>query len=435
MSLIIYVITDIIHIITIFFLCEMFFRFKRRENIYGKMMWLIIAMSMIGFSIGVYLWDNLIIETIVYAVAICIMLCCIYKEKLLAIMISALWIIVIMGMLDTMSIVLFEMVSKVIEYYNEDVLRLCGAIIPFIFAYVLGRLYNKKLAKGIRTIGVGNLIAFTALTIVDTFVVMVIARVTINEDQRTYKAVYFTAFIIVILGLFLQLGAVILILLQRNVYKEGQKITEKYLEEQKGHYEYLEKRETETKKFRHDLRNHMQMLSILVRKHKYDEFDKYVEEINVNIDNFGNIVTVQNGIVDAIINKYYSEAVNDGIKIDVRGRFPNDCKIEAYDLCTIFSNLLSNALEAAAEAEDKWINVECRYTDNNIIVVVKNSFANKIQLSNGKIKTHKADGDYHGYGLVNVKDSIKKYNGMWDIDIQENVFTMTISFNYVKVEG
>ncbi len=120
--------------------------------------------------------------------------------------------------------------------------------------------------------------------------------------------------------------------------------------------------------------------------------------------------------------------------MEVKGRFPSDCNIEAYDLCTIFSNLLSNALEGTSKAEDKWITVDCRYTDNNIIVVVKNSFKNDNQYGNGKIRTSKEDTEYHGYGLENVKDSIMKYNGVWDIEVKNNVFIVTILFNYMRMD-
>ena len=265
-------------------------------------------------------------------------------------------------------------------------------------------------------------------------IVLFLAAIARKEEQITNMLMFIVSLILVILGLFLQLGAVILIMVQRNIYKESQQLTEKYLEEQKNHYEYLEKRETETKKFRHDLRSHMELLSALAKEHRYDEFDKYVEEINVNIDSFGNNVSVQNGIVDAIINKYYSEAVANEVNMEVKGRFPSDCKIDAYHLCTIFSNILSNALEATIEAKKKWISVECRYTDNNILVEVKNTFDNKNTARNSKAKTHKKDANNHGFGLENVKDSISKYKGLWEIDIDEDIYTITISFNYVRQE-
>ena len=98
----------------------------------------------------------------------------------------------------------------------------------------------------------------------------------------------------------------------------------------------------------------------------------------------------------------------------------------------IFSNVLSNAFEAAEETEEKIISVECRYNDKNIIIVVKNSFNYEGNNANVLLKTRKGDVDYHGYGLENVKESIAKYNGILDIDTKDGVFILTIVFNNAR---
>lgn len=428
------VVADVILIVSILLFCKIIFRFKEYKNGYSGVKIFLSGGIVVLLSVWLNLSDDVITDTIIYILAVFLLLCSMFNEKVIVLFVTTLWVIVIIGMLDTMSVVLIEISEKALGNINLGLTRLLRALILFLFVIIVGKLYNKKYNVGIKTIGVGSLIAFTMLTIIDTFIVMVIAFITTIEERLTEQMIYYVAFILVILGLFLQLGAVILILLQRNIYKESQQLTQRYLEEQKNHYEYLEKRETETKKFRHDLRSHMEMLSVLAKERRYDEFDKYVEEINLNIDRFGNNVTVQNGIVDAIINKYYSEAVANEVNMEVKGRFPSDCKIDAYHLCTIFSNILSNALEATVEASKKWISVECRYTDDNILVVVKNTFDNKDTARNGKARTHKQDTNNHGFGLENVKDSIRKYNGLYVIDTNEDIYTITISFNYIRQE-
>ena len=427
-----YVIADIILVINMLLLCEIFLRLRKKKWIYNKAIWLVASVFMVVVSLLIHLWNHDIIETIIYVLAICLLMFVFYKEKVFTIFFSTVWVIVIMGMLDTMSIVLIEMMSNFTGTINDGVSRVSRTVILCIFLLIFGKLYNKKYNYGIRTIGAASLIAFTILTIIDTFIVMVIARITINEEQRQYKEVFFVAFILVILGLFLQLGAVILILMQRNIYKESQQLTAMYLDDQTKHYEYLENRETETKKFRHDLRDHMDMLVSFAREHKYYEFDDYVEKIHTKVDKLGNAVSVQNSVVDAILNRYYSEAINNDVKMEVEGKFPVDCKIENYDICTIFSNLLRNALEATMKAEEKWISVGCRYTDKVIVVEIANSFDNKT--GNGKPKTHKADKNNHGFGLINVEESIEKYNGVWYREQEDNVYKVTISFIYARME-
>ena len=142
------------------------------------------------------------------------------------------------------------------------------------------------------------------------------------------------------------------------------------------------------------------------------------------------MVTVHNGIVDAIMNQYYAKAAENGIKMQVKGRLPADLNIDAFDLCTIFSNLLSNAYEAAIKTEEKYISMECRFNDKNIIIAVKNSYDAAGQTEGMGWTTSKEDKDHHGYGLENIRDSVKKYNGVFDIDTQDNYFLLMIMFNH-----
>lgn len=420
------VIADIIFVVSILLFCKIIFGYKGNN----QLTWLKLAItivSVIGVSLYINLGNDFIIEMIVYLILICGLSYVLFEEKTLGVIISSIWSIFLIEMLDIMSVTLIDMVAGALGGLNSGATRIIRALVLLIFVAMIGKLYNKRYNRGIKTIGIGSLIAFTLLTVFDAIIVMVIGYIVTNGKELVYQRLYFVALVLVIIGLFIQLGAVILLLMQRNIYREGQQITEKYLEEQKNHYEYLEKREKETKKFRHDLKSHMEMLTSLAKKHDYEQFDKYIDEINVNIDSFGNSLSVHNDIVDAIINKYYSEAVSNDIKMTVKGRLPKRCDIDAYDLCTIFSNVMSNAFEAAIEAKDRWIRVDCRYNPHNIIVNVRNSF-------DDNKKAHKKDTNYHGFGLENIKDAIRKYNGRCDIEIQGNVYEITISFEYGSYE-
>ena len=432
MSLLCYVFVDIIHIIKIILLCDVLFVFEKYERKHKRIMLLTEAVFLCVVSIFTYFFNHPVAVLIISMVTLIVLLCLLYREKIYIVVISALWITFAIAMIDAMSTVLTDVISDLLYIRDENIVKVGAASISFLFVFILGNIYNKKYNEGIKTIGLFNLIWFTILAIIDAIVVMAMAGVTERENLVSNQILYSVAFVFVIIGMFIQLGAVILLFVQRNVYKEKKQITEKYLNEQKNHYEYLENREIETKKFRHDLRHHMQMLSNMAKNHQYEEFDQYMDTIEIKIDKFGKVITVQNEIVDAIINQYYAKAEQNGIKMEVKGRLPKVCAVDAYDLCTIFSNVLSNALEAAIETEEKLITVDCRYTDDNISIVVSNSFKNVGQFGDGHIRTRKEDVDYHGYGLENIKESIDKYNGILYIENDDSIFTLKIVFNDIE---
>lgn len=115
--------------------------------------------------------------------------------------------------------------------------------------------------------------------------------------------------------------------------------------------------------------------------------------------------------------------------MSVKGHFPNRCHIPVYDLCTIFFNLLNNAIEAAENADTKEIWVICKYDAKDILIEIGNYYCNDIRIENDKIHTTKIQEEYHGWGLENVKDSVKKCNGLMDIEMTGDRFIVSISLN------
>ena len=427
MELFLSVLADIIHFAKIIVVCNMFVGLQKRNVKSSKFTMLFSNIAIIITSTIIYVLNNYPIELLLYLAVIFLLIYFLYEDKLYRIIMVTAEIILILSMIDTMTVALVDFIVKLLLLNWNTVCELAAAIISLLLLSVLGILYKKNKATVSQQLGIFTMLGLIILLAIDT---LVVSAMTIGVDlyEGFSKMVYLSAVILVILGIFIQLAAVIILFTQRNVYKEKEMILNTYLNAQKNHYEYLENREKETKKFRHDLRSHMELVSSLIKNGEYDKIDDYIKQMNLKIDTFGNVVTVHNGIVDAIINQYYVKAKQNGIEMEVRGMFPVDCVIETFDLCTIFSNALSNAYEAAVEAEEKYILLECRYTDQNIIVLVENSFNHKMKNNDKQSKKNK---DYHGFGLENIRDSVNKYNGFFDIEKNENKFSLKIIFNYV----
>ncbi len=208
---------------------------------------------------------------------------------------------------------------------------------------------------------------------------------------------------------------------------EQKKEIEKFLELQKSHYEYLNEKEYETKKFRHDLRKHMALIKDIVKEGKYELLEGYIEEIDQKVDMLVNKVTVHNDITDAIINHYYSIACCKGINMEVVGRLPEKFNVSTFDLCVIFSNLLINAIEAAKDTDEKKIKLICGFNDDGeIFINLSNTYSVAVHMDKGKIITTKSNKDLHGFGLENVCDSVNKYDGVIDIFEKEEEFHVEI---------
>ena len=100
--------------------------------------------------------------------------------------------------------------------------------------------------------------------------------------------------------------------------------------------------------------------------------------------------------------------------------------MSAYDLCTIFSNLLNNAQEAAQKGNEHRIFLGIRYNDDEIIFHFENDYAGEILIKDGKISTKKKDKEYHGMGLENVEKCVEKNKGFMHIQTENQRFIVKV---------
>ena len=117
------------------------------------------------------------------------------------------------------------------------------------------------------------------------------------------------------------------------------------------------------------------------------------------------------GSIFAIIEKYIDIAKAKGIDFQVEGCFPEIDEIEPYDICTIFDNLIKNAIEAAEKTVGKHMELSIHCTDMEIFILMRNDCLQTEGQGNRLWNTTKADKVNHGFGLKNIRESVDKYQG------------------------
>lgn len=271
---------------------------------------------------------------------------------------------------------------------------------------------------------------FSIVISIDGIVLIAIGIFLFTKMKITNIPLGLFIYLLLIAGILIQVFLLVYMIKSRDLHKENELLAKQYLENQTRYYEYLAKRDEDTKKFRHDIRNHISMLNMLFNENKIDDCKDYLKDLTNHYENIHNIaVTINNCIADAILNKYYYEAMNYNITLNVSGRFPAECNLSAYDICTIFSNLLENALKAVISCNGKTISIGCRYNETDIFLSFEND-SDYIKLdSNGMPHTSKADISQHGFGLKNVQQCVLQNNGHMYIQSEGKCFKVMLSLN------
>ena len=91
MLLIVNVLADIIHLLKIVVLCDMFFLFQRRKLEYKGIHLGISVLVVSVISLCIYIFDHDVIESIAYVIAIILVLYALYREKFISVVFVGIW--------------------------------------------------------------------------------------------------------------------------------------------------------------------------------------------------------------------------------------------------------------------------------------------------------------------------------------------------------
>lgn len=253
------------------------------------------------------------------------------------------------------------------------------------------------------------------LIIVPVISVCMIYVIVINLLTKNNRVV--VAFIVIsILVNNLLLLSLYNIIMNSYVREVDRKISEQQIESYENQLRIYEESEKKYNALKHDLKHHMMLIRGLVEKNN-EEALEYLSELQENYQNDQEYVNCGNRDIDRIFNYMLGSAADKLRVMEVSVKIPEDIEYKLYDINIILCNLLDNAISAALDSEDKILKVNMFMEKSVLFITVENSYANKINISNGRFITTKTKG--HGIGLENVKRSVEKCNGIVNIKTEK----------------
>ncbi len=189
--------------------------------------------------------------------------------------------------------------------------------------------------------------------------------------------------------------------------EEVNRFNNNYMELQKSYYESSLKQYEDMRGFRHDINNHLHILSEMGREGRDAELKEYIGKMTESYDK-AKVVHTGNFVADCIISHAIRELeAEEKFSFQIDGHFPEKFPMEDIDFSILLSNLLNNAVEALEKEERKLLQIEVkRYDEWLYLIVANNTTKESIDFSH----TSKQEAN-HGYGISNVRRVVEKYNG------------------------
>ncbi len=248
------------------------------------------------------------------------------------------------------------------------------------------------------------------------------------NDAKASRVMLWCAFL-VCLSMALVIGVFFLILNWNEKMNELYSKEKNRREEQKAYYESIVKTEKETRKYRHDMNGHIEMLKRMTIGD--EKLSDYVSKLSAEANRIGGMLyKTDNPVVDAMLS-YQLPKCKFGTLIEVSGKLPEELPASDFDVCTIINNLIKNAVEEVNRGRnDGYISVICSTGEEFAHIEIRNSIDRSLK---NKPKYTGRDEDNHGFGLINAGEAAERCGCELEHEIKDDEYVAEVLFHMPQI--
>ena len=184
-----------------------------------------------------------------------------------------------------------------------------------------------------------------------------------------------------------------------------------------------------TRELWHDLKNHINLLNLLLQEKKYEQLGDYLRIFGEDVDSLTLPEKSGNLVVDALLADKLGRAKKENIAVELSLCNLTGVRLRPDEICGLFGNLLDNALEANLRvAESRLLEMSCRELEDCFYIRVRNATAGPAR-EQGILQSEKSDKRNrvgHGLGLRSVERIVHGCGGEMTVDSGDACFTVVV---------
>lgn len=220
------------------------------------------------------------------------------------------------------------------------------------------------------------------------------------------------------------------LLLQSLSQKYETAMLEQKVQVYAGQLETIRQSEEKIRSLRHDMKHHMNEIKLLANRANVPEIQEYIDRMETYIQNPDEIVSSGNMEIDSVLNYMLQKAREKLETVTVRVMLPEKVKHD-FDVNVLLGNLLENAIEAAAQTEQKYLKLDITLKRGVLKLRIENSFLPE-GLEEGERQgsrvflTTKREKGQHGIGLESVRRIVEAHDGTMEVTPRDGLFCVNL---------
>lgn len=261
-----------------------------------------------------------------------------------------------------------------------------------------------------KTITIQTLFLYLVFPLSQVVTLLVVAQ-EINALYSIPVPVFYT-----IAGVLLSLLVVLIYFLYSN---RSKKQTEKNYQEladlqqfQKKQYEKFQKQRLELEILKNSFEQQLNEISVLLEKEQPKKALELLQTLSTIIASTKEYPFCPNPVINAVLCEKKQQCNNQSILFQTDIQIGDCASVDPLHLCSIFSNLLDNAIEACTSlSENKFIHLTAKQSGDFIHIKVENSSLMPSAPKQG-----------HGYGHRILNDIAAQYSGSFRSTYKNNIY-------------
>ncbi len=209
--------------------------------------------------------------------------------------------------------------------------------------------------------------------------------------------------------------------------KEDQRIAAYQRELIETHYAEVDNMYQQIRGWKHDYRNHIQVLKAYAASEDMEAIKQYLDELDTDLQTVDTVIKTGNAMADAILNSKISLARSKEIQVKADAHIPLALTTSDIDLCVIIGNLFDNAIEASLKLppEQRIIRIYMAMKNTQLYISFTNFTATDKMEKQGRVfKSSKGEG--HGLGLVRIDAIVDRLGGYLSRNSESGAYTTEI---------
>ena len=188
----------------------------------------------------------------------------------------------------------------------------------------------------------------------------------------------------------------------------------------------LQQVQAQTAIYRHDMRHHLSLLYGFIEAGEADQAQAYIRQAQDNIDGITPVRYCENNTINLILSYFAEKSKQQGMSLEIDTVLPDRLGIPDTEICTLLSNGLQNAIEAASHEPREnpgSVRLNCRIHKGNLLLLIENTFHGQVEMKNGLPQT---DEEGHGFGVKSIAMIVDKHKGYYSFSPGEDLFTLKV---------